>query len=325
MNVLVTGSAGFIGSHLCETLLKSGHSVVGLDNMNQFYDPDLKKSNLVAIEHLADSLQKEFVFYQNDIRDQDQVAQILTEHKIELIVHLAAMAGVRPSFENPLLYSEVNVTGTLTLLEEARKAGIKKFVFASSSSVYGNNSKVPFSESDPVDSPVSPYAATKRSGELLCRVYQQVYGMSIACLRFFTVYGPRQRPDLAINKFAHLMMQGKKIPVYGDGSKSRDFTYIDDIILGVVGAIHWVQESQVPQCEIFNLGESQTTDVKALIAHLEKATDKPADIQYLPDIAGDVQTTFADITKSQRLLGYNPKIKVSEGIQKYVDWLRKKS
>ena len=246
MNIFVTGSAGFIGSHLCEYLLKKGHTVVGIDNMNQYYDPEIKKNNLIEVEKLAGKLGKDFIFYEGDIRHQDQLAQIYHNHKIEAIIHLAAMAGVRPSLENPLLYSDVNYNGTVTVLEEAKNAGINKVVFASSSSVYGNTKTVPFKEDADTDHPVSHYAATKRSGEVACHVYHELFDINMACLRFFTVYGPRQRPDLAINKFTHLIMDGKKLPVYGDGSKSRDFTFIDDIIDGVYKAYLWVCEYPSP-------------------------------------------------------------------------------
>lgn len=323
MKILVTGCAGFIGSHLCERLLKDGHTVVGLDNMNQYYDPDLKKENLIAIENTADALEKEFFFYEADIRHQDQVSQIYKEHAIDTVVHLAAMAGVRPSLQNPLLYVEVNEVGTMTLLEEARLAGIKKFVFASSSSVYGNNKSVPFKESDAVDHPISPYAATKKAGELACHIFHKLYDMNIACLRFFTVYGPRQRPDLAINKFTHKILKDEVISIYGDGSKSRDFTYIDDIIDGVMGAVNWVQSDEA-RYQIFNLGESETTDVNQLIESLEKITGKLAKRDYEPDVPGDVQTTFADISKAKEMLGYNPQTKIQEGLKKYVAWVKKR-
>lgn len=322
-NILVTGCAGFIGSHLCETLLKKGNVVVGLDNMNQFYDPELKKDNLIAVQRTAESLEQEFIFYEADIRHQDQIQQIYRAHEIGVVIHLAAMAGVRPSLENPILYTEVNEVGTMTLLEEARKAGIRRFLFGSSSSVYGNNDKTPFSEEDRVDHPISPYAATKKAGELMCHIYHQIFNMTVACLRFFTVYGPRQRPDLAINKFTHLMLEGKKVPVYGDGTKSRDFTYIDDIVDGIYQALLWANETAGPRYDIFNLGEAQTTDVNTLIDLIAKALGKPADRQYLPDQPGDVQTTFADISKSKEILGYNPKVKIEEGIGRYVEWVLK--
>lgn len=322
MNVLVTGAAGFIGSHFCEHLLKKGHVVVGIDNMNQFYDPDVKKENFHAIERTASQLKGDFAFYVTDIRHQDQVRQILTEHKIEAIVHLAAMAGVRPSQENPLLYQEVNVLGTTTLFEEAKNLGIKKIVFASSSSVYGNSGKTPLSETDPVDHPISHYAATKKAGELICNIYHELYGMSIAALRFFTVYGPRQRPDLAIHKFTKLMFGGHKIPVYGDGTKSRDFTFIEDTIDGVEKALLWVSDAKQPVYEVFNLGESQTASVNELIDLLEKHTGLKAVREVLPEVPGDVEITFADINKAKTMLGYNPQTKLKDGIPLFVKWFK---
>lgn len=323
MAVLVTGCAGFIGSHFCEKLLNEGFEVVGLDNMNQYYNPDLKKQNLIEVEKTADEVSGKFTFYLMDIREQEQINQILREHKVDAIVHLAAMAGVRPSLENPLLYVEVNEVGTATLLEEAKNVGVEKFVFASSSSVYGNNKTVPFKESDNVDHPISTYASTKKSGELLCHMYSKIHGMKIACLRFFTVYGPRQRPDLAINKFTHLILKDQKIPIYGTGDKSRDFTYIDDIIDGVYKSYQYVCSAKEAVYDIFNLGESETTTVNQLVQLIENATGKKAQIQYLPDQAGDVQKTFADVSKAKDLLKYNPQTKIGEGIQKYVDWVKK--
>lgn len=323
MSILVTGAAGFIGSHFCEALLRQGQDVVGVDNMNQFYDPELKQANLIEIERTADAAKRNFSFYAVDIRHQEPVRQILANHDVSAIVHLAAMAGVRPSLENPLLYEEVNQLGTLTLLEESRARGIKKFVFASSSSVYGNNPKAPFCESDPVDNPISVYAATKKAGELTCHVYHKLYGMSVACLRFFTVYGPRQRPDLSIHKFTRLIFDGKKIPVYGDGTKRRDFTYVDDTIDGVTKALNWLESEALPRYEIFNLGESRTVSVNELIALIEQSLGIKAERDTLPDAPGDVDVTFADITKAKSLLGYAPRIAVEDGIPRFVDWFKK--
>lgn len=320
--ILVTGAAGFIGSHLCEALLRQGFSVVGVDNMNAFYDPDVKKQNHLTVEQTAATQHAEFSFYVVDIRQSFAMREIFTVHNIDAVVHLAAMAGVRPSFENPLLYEEVNLGGTTALLEEMRRAGIKKLVFASSSSVYGSNAKIPFCESDAVDNPISIYAATKRAGEITCRVYHKIYGMSVAALRFFTVYGPRQRPDLAIHKFTHLIFSGKKIPVYGDGSKKRDFTYIDDIVDGVDRALKWVDAAVTPQYEIFNLGESETASVNELIAIIEKSSGLKAERDILPDMPGDIQTTYADISKARAVLGYAPQIKLAAGIPKFVTWFR---
>lgn len=325
MKVLVTGAAGFIGSHLCEALLKEGHTVVGLDNMNGFYDPEVKQGNLLEVEGTADRSEGEFIFYAGDIRHQDQVAQLLREYEFDCVFHLAAMAGVRPSFQNPLLYEDVNQLGTITMLEECRKAGIKRFIFASSSSVYGNNKKVPYSESDDVNEPISIYASTKRSGELLCHTFHKIYGLSVACLRFFTVFGPRQRPDLAIHKFTHKLYQGDSLPVYGDGSKSRDFTHIEDILQGVLGARDWLLKNDEPQYEIFNLGESKTISVKELISKLEKATGKTAQIEYMAEVPGDVQITNADISKAQEILGYQPKMSFDEGLASFVKWYEKRA
>lgn len=325
MNFLITGCAGFIGSHLSETLIKQGHKVVGIDNMNQFYDPDVKKKNLLAVEKLAERQKQEFYFYLTDIRHEKQVEQIMREHEIEFVIHLAAMAGVRPSLKEPSLYMDVNQMGTTNMLEEAKKLGIKKFIFASSSSVYGNNKKVPFAESDTVDTPVSFYAATKKSGELVTHIYHKLHEMTVANLRFFTVYGPRQRPDLAIHKFTKLMFAGEKIPVYGDGTKSRDFTYVDDIIDGILKTIDWVNDAKEPKYEIFNLGESETTTVKGLIELLEKAIGVKANIEWQEEVPGDVDTTYADISKAREVLGYDPKTKIQEGIPKFVEWFKKEN
>jgi len=322
MNVLVTGAAGFIGSHLSEYLLKKGHTVVALDNMNQFYDPDAKRANLLSVEKVATETGKAFVFYAADVRHETQLKQIFTENKIQAVVHLAAMAGVRPSMQNPLLYEEVNQQGTINVLEQGRLAGVKKIVFASSSSVYGANEKTPFSESDPVALPISYYAATKRAGELSCHVAHKIYGMSVAALRFFTVYGPRQRPDLAIHKFTKALFSGAKIPLYGDGLNSRDFTYIDDIIDGAYKALLWVDDSQIPRYEIFNLGESRTASVNELIILLEKVTGLKAQIEHQPEMPGDVRRTFADITKAKKILGYDPKTELEAGLREFVKWFR---
>lgn len=311
MKAIVTGAAGFIGSHLCERLLKEGWSVVGIDNFDDFYSPEIKQSNISSC--LKD---KEFSLVEGDIRDTNVVNEILS-YGADIIVHLAAKAGVRPSIEQPGLYTDVNINGTVTLLEAARNNDIKKFVFASSSSVYGNNKKVPFSEQDNVDFPISPYAATKKSAELICHTYHHLFGISITCLRYFTVYGPRQRPDLAIHKFARLIEKGKPIPVYGDGSMMRDFTYIDDIIDGTTSAINTCDGYK-----IYNLGESRAITVNNLIAEIEKALGKKAVIEHLPLQPGDVFQTYADVTKAQSELGYKPKTAIGDGLKLFVDWLR---
>ncbi len=311
MKVLVTGAAGFIGSHLCERLLGDGWQVLGVDNFDDFYDPQIKRSNI------AGCLENEnFELVEGDIRDRDAMDEMVGKD-IDIIVHLAARAGVRPSIAQPLLYADVNINGTAVLLEAAKEQGISKFIFASSSSVYGNNEKVPFSEEDNVDFPISPYAATKKAGELICHTYHHLYGISVTCLRFFTVYGPRQRPDLAIHKFAGLIEQGKAISVYGDGTMSRDFTYIDDIIDGAVAAME-----KCAGFNIYNLGESRPITVNDLIAEIEKALGKKAVKEHVPPQPGDVERTYADVTKAINELGYNPKTKIEDGLAKFITWLR---
>jgi len=312
MKALITGAAGFIGSHLSERLLADGWDVVGVDNFDDFYDPQIKHRNI------SDCLKnKNFQLIEADIRDGEAMEKAAGED-VRIIVHLAALAGVRPSIAQPLLYADVNVNGTMVLLELAKKHGIDKFIFSSSSSVYGNNKKVPFSEDDNVDFPISPYAATKKAGELICHTYHHLFGMSITCLRFFTVYGPRQRPDLAIHKFSRLIEQNKPIPVYGDGSMMRDFTYIDDIVNGIVAAMG--------RCEGFNtynLGESEPITVNDLIAGIEKALGKKAIRQYQPPQPGDVERTYADVTKAVRDLDYQPATSIQAGLEQFAAWLRK--
>ncbi len=312
MKALITGAAGFIGSHLCERLLKDGWNVAGLDNFNEFYDPQIKRGNISAcLEN------KNFSLVEGDIRDIDCVDKAVGD-KVDTIIHLAAGAGVRPSIIQPVYYSDNNMTGTMVMLEAARKFNIEKFIFASSSSVYGNNKKVPFSEDDNVDFPISQYAATKKAGELFCHTYHHLYGIDITCLRFFTVYGPRQRPDLAIHKFASLIEQYKPVTVYGDGSMKRDFTYIDDIIEGTVAAIQ--------KCDgynIYNLGESRPITVNELVTRIEKAIGKKAIIEHIPMQPGDVDCTYADISKATRELGYDPKTDIRTGLSEFVEWFRK--
>lgn len=309
--IVVTGGAGFIGSHLCAALLRAGHGVVALDNFDGFYDPTVKRRNLGPV--LGHS---RFKLIEGDIRRPEDVLRSLGEGA-DAVVHLAARAGVRPSIEQPLLYEEVNVRGTMVLLEACRRIPACRFIFGSSSSVYGNNEKVPFAECDNVDAPISPYAATKRAGELLCRTYHHLYGMAITCLRFFTVYGPRQRPDLAIHKFARLIEAGRSIPVFGDGSMMRDFTYIDDIIDGVMRAIE-----RCSGFAIYNLGGSRPVSVGELIAALEKALGKKAKIERLPMQPGDVNQTFADVTLARRELGYEPRTELDVGLARFVEWFR---
>jgi UDP-glucuronate 4-epimerase len=314
MKAVVTGAAGFIGSHLSERLLGEGWAVVGVDNFDDFYDPRIKRQNIAAC------LENEnFELAEADIRDGAAMDAALAEG-VDIIVHLAARAGVRPSIEHPLLYADVNVNGTTVLLEAVKKHNVKKFIFGSSSSVYGNNEKVPFSEDDNVDFPISPYAATKKAGELICHTYHHLYDIDITCLRYFTVYGPRQRPDLAIHKFSSLIEEDKAIPVYGDGSMMRDFTYIDDIIDGTIAALE-----KCSGFNIYNLGESRPVSVNDLVAQLEKALGRKAVKEYQPVPPGDVERTYADVTKAMRELGYSPSTTIEEGLKKFVAWLRQEA
>ena len=314
MRILVTGAAGFIGSHLCERLLRRGHDVVGMDSFDSFYDPWIKERNLAAARAMD-----RFVEVRGDIRDAEAYAHIPGE--IDCVVHLAARAGVRPSIEEPELYFDVNVSGTVTLLEFMRRRNIQRLVFGSSSSVYGDSAPVPFSEEDRADRPISPYAATKRSGELLVHSHADLYGMSAVCLRFFTVYGPRQRPDLAIHKFARLLHTGEPIPMFGDGSTERDYTEIEDILDGVEGAIHYL--ARHPRAyEIVNLGGARTIALHRMIRLLSEALDVEPRIRTLPDQPGDVRRTFADVRKAQRLFGYAPSVPFEEGLYRFAAWYR---
>ncbi len=321
MTILITGGAGFIGSHLAENLLRSGHDVAVIDNFNDFYDPAVKRRTVAEVIETARTAGGRFTLFEGDIRDAAYVGVTVAAVAPEAIIHLAAMAGVRPSIERPLIYAEVNVSGTLNLLEAARSAGVRRFIFASSSSVYGNNPKVPFAEGDPVDHPISPYAATKKAGELLCHTWHYLYGTTIACLRFFTVYGPRQRPDLAIHKFTRMILNGDPLPIYGDGGTWRDYTYIDDIIDGVVKALAW---TDVPESryDIFNLGEAQPVELKRLVTLIEQETGVTAKCRELPKQAGDVERTYADLAKSREVLGYCPGTRIEEGIRRFVQWYR---
>ena len=314
MKFLVTGGAGFIGSHVCERLLHDGHAVWVFDDLNPFYDPQLKRRNLRDIQSLA----KPFEFVHGDLCDHGALTELFSSVKFDQVIHLAARAGVRPSLAEPALYQRVNVEGTVNLLEAARKSGVKKIVLASSSSVYGVNSKVPFSENDPIFSAISPYAASKLAGESLGHVYHHVYGLDVAVFRLFTVYGPRQRPDLAIRKFAALIQAGKPIPVFGDGSMARDYTYVTDTVDGIIAATQ-----QEIGFQIFNLGESQTVSLIRLVELLEGALGKKALIDRQPAQPGDVPVTFADIAKARDRLGYQPQIKIETGIKLFIDWFRK--
>lgn len=313
-NILITGGAGFIGSHLVDRLLAEGvWRVTVVDDFNNFYDPSIKRENVRA--HLRNSA---YELHEVDIRDRLKLKEVAAGKRFDCLVHLAARAGVRPSLTQPMLYSETNINGTLNLLELAREHNIKQFVFGSSSSVYGANTRVPFSEDDPVLHPISPYAATKAAGELLCHTYSHLHGVRCLCLRFFTVYGARQRPDLAIHKFARLISAGNPIPVFGDGTTRRDYTYIDDIIAGVRAAIDYAESDY----EVINLGESSTVELRELISLLEKELDQHAVIDRQPLQPGDVPQTFADITKAKRLLGYNPQTQIEMGIHHFIEWFR---
>jgi len=314
MRVLVTGAAGFIGSHLCERLLSDGCTVIGVDNFDDFYDPQIKRQNISkCLEN------EEFQLIEADIRDVTAMDGAIRD-SVDIIIHLAAKAGVRPSIAQPLLYADVNVNGTVALLEAAKKHKVDKFIFGSSSSVYGNNKKIPFSEDDNVDFPISPYAATKKAGELICHTYHHLYGISFTCLRFFTVYGPRQRPDLAIHKFAQLIEEGKSIPIYGDGSMMRDFTYIDDIIDGTVAAME-----KCAGFNIYNLGESRPITVNDLVTEIEKALGKKAVKEYQSLQPGDVKCTYADVTRASKELAYNPSTDIQTGLANFTTWLRQNS
>ena len=316
MNFLVTGGAGFIGSHVCERLLQMGHGVWVIDDLNPFYDPALKQRNLEVLQ----SLGKQFTFQKGDITYRPVLERLFKSARFDQIIHLAARAGVRPSLAEPALYQRVNVEGTVRLLEAARLNGVKKVTIASSSSVYGVNVKVPFSEDDPIFSAISPYAASKLACEALGHVYHHVYGMDVVMLRLFTVYGPRQRPDLAIARFAQLISAGKPIAVFGDGTTARDYTYVTDIVDGFMAVTHKEFGYQ-----IFNLGESQTVRLSYLIKLLEEALGKKAVIEHQPPQPGDVPITYANIGKARSLLGYSPGIKIEQGIGLFVDWWRNNS
>lgn len=312
MRVLVTGGAGFIGSHVSERLLRDGHEVAIVDDLNDFYAPQLKLGNLTAIR-MAGVVR----FYEGDVRDEYLAGRIFAENRPHAVIHLAARAGVRPSLEQALLYESVNVRGTMVLLEQCRAHGTGKFVFASSSSVYGKTDRVPFSEDGSANLPISPYAATKLAGEKLCFTYSHLYDLPVTCLRFFTVYGPRQRPDLAIRKFTERIDAGLPIPVFGDGSSSRDYTYIDDIVDGVTAALF-----HPAPYDIFNLGNSFPIDLLGLIRLIERNLGKPAELNWVPAQPGDMPITFADISKSKRVLGFEPRTPIADGIHKFVEWYR---
>jgi UDP-glucuronate 4-epimerase len=313
MDILVTGGAGFIGSHVCARLLQEGHAVWAFDDLNDFYDPNLKRSALRELQASA----RPFTFVFGDLTDRNALDELFASVRFDQVIHLAARAGVRPSLEEPALYQRVNVEGTVNVLEAARARKVRKVTIASSSSVYGVNAKVPFVETDPIFSAISPYAASKLACEALGHVYHHVYGMDIAMLRFFTVYGPRQRPDLAIHKFARLIAAGKPIPIFGDGATARDYTYVTDTVEGVLACTR-----QEFGFEIFNLGESQTVTLTRLVALIEQHLGRAAVVDRQPIQPGDVPITYADITKARQRLGYQPRVSIDQGIPLFIDWFR---
>ncbi len=315
MNILVTGGAGFIGSSLIDRLLELNHNIVCLDNFDDFYAPSIKRLNLQS------ALQKNrFELVEGDLCDPSALHRCFTGKKIDVVIHLAARAGVRPSIRNPELYYQVNLVGTSRLLDAMKSANVKKLIFASSSSVYGNNTKVPFSESDSVDYPISPYAASKKAGELLCHTYYHLYGFDIFCLRLFTAYGPRQRPEMAIAKFTQQIVKGEPISLYGNGSTQRDYTYIGDIIDGIVRSMN-----RLRGYEIVNLGGSNTISLIDLVKFIESMVGTKAIIQWMPAQPGDVEITYADISKARRLLGYEAMYPIEKGLLAYIDWLKNRT
>lgn len=315
MHILVTGGAGFIGGHLCRRLLQNDFRVTVVDNFDPFYPRSIKE------EGISDFSRRRFTLIEADICNTDTLLQALHGQDVDAIVHLAAKAGVRPSIEAPMAYEQANIAGTQSILQVAQQLDIKPFIYGSSSSVYGNNEKVPFSEDDPVGSPISPYAATKRSGELLAHTFHHLYDMTVHCLRFFTVYGPRQRPDLAIHKFARQLLLGKPITMYGDGSSSRDYTFVEDIVDGIMQSLDRAVSRTNPEYQIMNLGGSETTKLKDLITGIATALDVDLEVKQLPTQPGDVKRTYADISKARDLIGYSPSTSIEEGLEVFADWV----
>jgi UDP-glucuronate 4-epimerase len=314
MNILITGGAGFIGSHLSEKIIALGHRVICIDNFNDYYDPAIKENNINGI---LDN--ENYRLYRADILDKQAIREIFSTSSIDLVIHLAARAGVRPSLANAVLYEKVNVEGTINLLESCREHGVDKFIFASSSSVYGGNEKTPFSEDDRVDSPVSPYAATKKSGELICYTYHHLYNISVFVYRFFTVYGPRQRPEMAIHKFSRKILDGEPIEVYGDGTSSRDYTYIDDIITGIANSLECIDGY-----EVINLGNSKPIRLLKLIGFIEETVGKKSIIDFRDPQPGDVFTTYADTRKARKMINFSPETPIEKGIGHFIKWYMKK-
>ncbi|MCS3643330.1 NAD-dependent epimerase/dehydratase family protein [Salinibacter ruber] len=316
MHICVTGGAGFIGGHLCRRLLQDGHRVTAIDNFDPFYPRTMKE------EGIEDFPRERFTLIETNVCNTDAILHALHARSVDAIVHLAARAGVRPSIEAPRAYEETNVGGTQSMLEVAQEHDIDTFIYGSSSSVYGNNDKVPFAEADPVREPISPYAATKRSGELLAHTFHHLYDITTHCLRFFTVYGPRQRPDLAIHKFARQLLTDQPITMYGDGTSRRDYTYVADIVDGIVRSLRRAKSLDAPEYEIINLGGSETTQLKDLISGIAEAMDIAPEIEQLPTQPGDVERTYADISKAKRLLDWEPETPIDEGLQKFADWVK---
>ncbi len=310
MNILITGAAGFIGSHVSAFFVNQGHFIIGIDNFDNFYPKRFKQLNIKGLMN-----SQQFQFHEADICDLNSLKTIFSSTKIEAVIHLAAKAGVRPSIDAIADYYDVNVNGTISLLEAMKYSNVKKMLFASSSSVYGNNTKVPFSESDSVDNPISPYASTKKSGELVCHVYSHLYGFDITCLRFFTVYGPKQRPDLAIHKFTRLIDEGKPIPFFGDGSTARDYTFIEDIVNGINCAL-----INLGGYRIYNLGEAKVITLNHMVNTIENALGKKAILNKLEMQQGDVKITYADISKARIEVGYNPGSSFIDGVNAFITW-----
>ena len=310
--VLVTGGAGFIGSHLVAALLGGGREVVVLDDFDDFYDPALKRRNVAALAGPG------LRVVEGDIRDTALVDRVFSDERFHSVIHLAARAGVRPSIEQAALYTSVNLDGTTCLLEAARRHGVERFVFGSSSSVYGNNPKVPFAEDDPVDHPISPYAATKKAGELLCYTHHHLHGLHVACLRFFTVYGPRQRPEMAIHKFTRLLWQGREVEQYGDGTSARDYTFVSDIVDGILRA--W---ERCRGYRVYNLGGSRTVTLSDLLAKIAERLEVPARVRAMPAQPGDVERTWADVSRARQELGWEPRVDLDSGLDLFVEWFRR--
>ena len=310
-SILVTGGAGFIGSHVCEALLNRGDSVICIDNLDPYYSPSIKEKNLEVCKKSSN-----FSFVKLDLLDKESLDEFFDKNPVDKVIHLAAKAGVRPSIKDPAGFAKVNILGTINLLEAVKERKLANFLFASSSSVYGDSS-LPFSEDSKVDSPISPYAATKKAGELLCASYHNLYHIPITCLRFFTVYGPRGRPDMAPFKFTKAILEGRQIELYGYGSSRRDYTYITDIVSGLLSAL-----DKNLDFEIINLGESHTVELKEFIKVIEKALGKKAKVNHVQSQPGDVKATYADISKAKALLGYDPKIRIDEGMRLFAEWLK---